>query len=148
MKIVIGGDHAGFSLKKSIVEKLREWGHEVTDVGCFSDDPVDFPDIAQKVCQMVQNNEVERGAMICGTGIGAAIAANKFKGIRAALAHDMYSAHQCVEHDNANIICMGAQIIGDRLAFDILKTYLNASFSNKEQFIRRIEKLSNLENSK
>ena len=148
MKIVIGGDHAGFYLKEKIVEKLSEWGHEVNDVGCYSDAKVDFPDIALKVCRMVQNNEVERGAMICGTGIGAAIAANKFKGIRAALVHDMYSAHQCVEHDNANIICMGAQIIGDRLAFDILKTYLSATFSNKEQFIRRIEKLSKLEETK
>ena len=117
-------------------------------MGCYSNAKVDFPDIALKVCRMVQNNEVERGAMICGTGIGAAIAANKFKGIRAALVHDMYSAHQCVEHDNANIICMGAQIIGDRLAFDILKTYLSATFSNKEQFIRRIEKLSKLEETK
>jgi ribose 5-phosphate isomerase B len=145
MRLVIGGDHAGFPLKGPVVETLRSWGHEVTDVGTDSTDPVDFPDIAQLVCEAVREGDAERGIMVCGTGVGACIAANKFRGIRAALCHDVYSAHQSVEHDDVNVLCIGAQIVGDKLAFDLLRAYLEAEHSSDEEFRRRVAKLAELE---
>jgi ribose 5-phosphate isomerase B len=145
MRLVIGGDHAGFPLKGPVVETLRSWGHEVTDVGTDSTDPVDFPDIAQLVCEAVRKGDAERGIMVCGTGVGASIAANKFRGIRAALCHDVYSAHQSVEHDDVNVLCIGAQIVGDKLAFDLLRAYLEAEHSPDEEFRRRVAKLAELE---
>jgi ribose 5-phosphate isomerase B len=145
MKIAVGGDHAGFPLKGPIIELLRSWDHDVTDHGSYTPEPVDFPDIAQKVCQQVLSGETERGVMVCGTGMGAAIAANKIPGIRAAVCHDVYSAHQCVEHDNVNVICLGAQIIGNKLAEEILKAFLKAEFSTEPQFRRRVQKLAELE---
>ncbi len=145
MKVAIGGDHAGFPLKGPVIDKLGEWGHDVTDHGTHSTEPVDFPDIAHKVCQQIRSGEAERGILVCGTGIGAAIAGNKYPGIRAALCHDHYSAHQCVEHDNANLLCIGAQIVGDRVAFEIVSTFLAAQFSTAEHFRRRVQKLHDLE---
>ncbi len=145
MRLVIGGDHAGFPLKGPVVETLRSWGHEVTDVGTDSTDPVDFPDIAELVCETVRKGDAERGIMVCGTGVGAAIAANKFRGIRAALCHDVYSAHQSVEHDDVNVLCIGAQIVGDKLAFDLVRAYLEAEHSPDEEFRRRVAKLAELE---
>ena len=145
MRLVVGGDHAGFPLKGPVVETLRSWGHEVTDVGTDSTDPVDFPDIAELVCETVRKGEAERGIMVCGTGVGAAIAANKFRGIRAALCHDVYSAHQSVEHDDVNVLCIGAQIVGDKLAFDLLRAFLEAEHSPDEEFRRRVAKLAELE---
>ena len=145
MRLVIGGDHAGFPLKGPVVETLRSWGHEVTDVGTDSTDPVDFPDIAQLVCEAVREGDAERGIMVCGTGVGACIAANKFRGIRAALCHDVYSAHQSVEHDDVNVLCIGAQIVGDKLAFDLLRAFLEAEHSPDEEFRRRVAKLAELE---
>jgi ribose 5-phosphate isomerase B len=145
MRLVIGGDHAGFPLKGPVVETLRSWGHEVTDVGTDSTDPVDFPDIAQLVCEAVREGDAERGIMVCGTGVGACIAANKFRGIRAALCHDVYSAHQSVEHDDVNVLCIGAQIVGDKLAFDLLRAFLEAEHSTDEEFRRRVAKLAELE---
>ena len=145
MRLVVGGDHAGFPLKGPVVETLRSWGHEVTDVGTDSTDPVDFPDIAELVCEAVRKGDAERGIMVCGTGVGAAIAANKFRGIRAALCHDVYSAHQSVEHDDVNVLCIGAQIVGDKLAFDLLRAYLEAEHSPDEEFRRRVAKLTELE---
>jgi ribose 5-phosphate isomerase B len=124
---------------------LRSWGHEVTDVGTDSTDPVDFPDIAELVCETVRKGDAERGIMVCGTGVGAAIAANKFRGIRAALCHDVYSAHQSVEHDDVNVLCIGAQIVGDKLAFDLVRAYLEAEHSPDEEFRRRVAKLAELE---
>lgn len=147
MRIVIGGDHAGFLLKGPLIEQLKNWGHEVHDVGSYSPDPVDFPDISAKLCREIQNGEAERGIMVCGTGIGASIATNKFPGIRAALAHDIYSAHQCVEHDNANVLCIGAQVVGYQVAFDLVRTYLAAQFSTSPEFQRRVEKLGILDQS-
>jgi ribose 5-phosphate isomerase B len=132
-------------LKGPVVEILRSWGHEVTDVGTDSTDPVDFPDIAELVCEAVRKGEAERGIMVCGTGVGACIAANKFRGIRAALCHDVYSAHQSVEHDDVNVLCIGAQIVGDKLAFDLLRAFLEAEHSPDEQFRRRVAKLAELE---
>jgi ribose 5-phosphate isomerase B len=145
MRLVVGGDHAGFPLKGPIVEALRSWGHEVTDVGTHSPERVDFPDIAEKVCRAILTGEAERAIMVCGTGVGASIACNKVPGIRAAVGHDVYSAHQCVEHDNVNVLCLGAQIVGDRLAFDLLKSFLGAEFSTAEHFRRRVAKLEELE---
>jgi ribose 5-phosphate isomerase B len=145
VRIMIGADHAGFALKGPVVEALRSWGHEVEDVGTFDGQPVDFPDVARKVCDPVRKGKADRGIMVCGTGIGACMAANKIPGIRAALCHDVYSAHQCVEHDDANVLCLGAQIVGDRLALDLLQTYLAARFSDEGHFARRVQKLAQME---
>ena len=145
MKIAIGGDHAGFPLKGPLVHFLQTEGHEVTDYGTFSPDPVDFPDIAQVVCDAVRNGKAERGIMVCGSGAGACIAANKVPRIRAALCHDTYTAHQCVEHDDVNVMCIGAQIIGIAMAEEIVSTFLAARFSTQGDFHRRVAKLSDME---
>lgn len=145
MKIAVGGDHAGYPLKGPVVAMLEELGHEVTDFGTFSEEPVDFPDIADQVCNAVRNGDADRGVMVCGTGVGASIAANKMPGIRAALCHDTYCAHQCVEHDNVNVLCLGAQIVGVRLVGEILRAFLGATFSTEEHFRRRVRKLGELE---
>jgi ribose 5-phosphate isomerase B len=141
LKIVIGSDHAGFPLKGPLIRFLESLNYSVKDVGSFTPDPVDFPDIALLLADEIKGSRADRGIMVCGTGIGAAIACNKIQGIRAALCHDTYSAHQCVEHDNANVICIGAQIIGPSIAEEILTNYLNAKFSTEEQFRRRVMKL-------
>jgi ribose 5-phosphate isomerase B len=145
MRIIVGADHAGFVLKNTIVDALREWGHEVEDVGTYTGESIDFPIVARRVCDPLRAGEYERGVMVCGTGIGAAMAANKIPGIRAALCHDVYSAHQCVEHDDANVLCLGAQIVGDKLALDLLRTYLAAEMSAEEHFQRRVRQLSDME---
>lgn len=145
MKIAVGGDHAGFPLKGPVIEILKSWGHEVTDHGTHSAEPVDFPDIARLVCGQIRRGEVDRGILVCGTGVGAAIAGNKTPGIRAAVCHDRYSAHQCVEHDDVNLLCIGAQIIGIKVAEEILDAFLKAKFSTEPQFRRRVQKLHELE---
>ena len=145
MHLAIGGDHAGFPLKGTVIDLVRSAGHTVIDFGCFTPDPVDFPDITAAVCDAVRNGEVERGVMICGTGVGACIAANKIPGIRAAVCHDIYSAHQCIEHDDVNVVCIGAQIVGIKLVEDILRSYLSAQFSTDPNFRRRVAKLTLLE---
>lgn len=145
MKIVIGSDHAGFPLKADIVSVLQELGHNVEDIGSFTPDPVDFPDIAGLLCEKVRSGAAQRGILVCGTGVGAAIAANKINGIRAAVCHDVHSAHQSVEHDDVNVMCIGAQIVGPWLARDLVAAYLGAEFDRNEDFVRRVEKLSALE---
>ena len=145
MKLVIGGDHAGFPLKGPVVDFLRMEGHQVEDVGTHSAEPVDFPDIARLVCDRVRGGAAERAIMVCGTGVGACIAANKIPGIRAALCHDTFSAHQCVEHDDVNVLCIGAWIVGIRVAEEILRAFLAAEFSTAEEFRRRVHKLAILE---
>ena len=147
MKIVVGSDHAGFPLKAEIISQLKELGHEVEDVGSFDPLPVDFPDIARLVCDKVNSKAAERGLLVCGTGVGAAIAANKIRGIRAAVCHDVHSAHQCVEHDDVNVMCIGAQIVGPWLARDLVAAYLSAELDRNEDFVRRVEKLAQLEQS-
>ena len=132
-------------MKAPVVEMLRSWGHEVVDHGTNSTEPVDFPDIARLVCGDVKSGRAERGIMVCGTGVGAAIAANKIPGIRASLSHDTYSAHQGVEHDDVNVICLGAQIVGLNLAEEILRAFLDATFSTEEHFRRRVAKLADME---
>lgn len=145
MRLVVGGDHAGFLLKQKVVARLRAWGHEVEDIGTFSEEPVDFPDVAEALCQVVARGGAERGILVCGTGVGAAIAANKCPGIRAAVCHDTFSAHQSVEHDDVNVVCIGAWIVGEKLAFEILERYLDARFDPAPEFSRRIAKLHEME---
>ena len=141
MKIVVGSDHAGFPMKAEMLAFLKQKGHEATDVGSYDPAPVDFPDIARKVAAAITSGKAERGLMICGTGVGASIGANKMKGIRAAVCHDVHSAHQSVEHDDVNVMCIGAQIVGAWLAVDLVSSYLSAEFSTDEDFRRRVEKL-------
>ncbi|ACA17540.1 sugar-phosphate isomerase, RpiB/LacA/LacB family [Methylobacterium sp. 4-46] len=141
MRLVIGSDHAGWMLKGAVIDHVRSLGHELIDVGSFDEHPVDFPDIAREVARKVTSGEADRGLMVCGTGVGASIAANKMKGIRAAVCHDVHSAHQCVEHDDVNVMCIGAQIVGPWLAKDLIAAYLTAEFSTDADFRRRVEKL-------
>ncbi len=145
MKLAIGADHAGFPLKGPVITLLQSWGHTVKDCGTFTPEPVDFPDIAKKVCNEVLTGRAQRGIMVCGTGVGACIAANKVKGIRAALCHDTYSAHQSVEHDDVNVVCVGAWIVGAKLVEEILGAFLKARFSTDEEFRRRVRKLQEME---
>jgi len=142
MRLVVGSDHAGFSLKRSVLDHLAALGHEIEDVGSFDDEPVDFPDIARKVAQAITTGRAERGLLVCGTGVGASIAANKMKGIRAAVCHDVHSAHQSVEHDDVNVMCIGAQIVGAWLANDLITAFLDAKFSTDADFRRRVAKLA------
>jgi len=148
MKIVVGSDHAGFPIKAELLAFLRQQGHEVTDVGSFDPRPLDFPDIARQVAEAITSGRAERGLMVCGTGVGAAIGANKMKGIRAAVCHDVHSAHQCVEHDDVNVMCIGAQIVGPWLAKDLIAAYLNAKFSSEEQYRRRVAKLAEMDRTR
>lgn len=145
-KLVVASDHFGFPMKGPLIEALKSWGHSVTDIGVYSTAPADFPDIAQKLSDEILSGRCERGIMVCGTGVGASIAVNKVRGMRATLCHDTYCAHQCVEHDNVNVICMGAWIIGPRIAEEIVHTFLNARFaSDNPDFRRRVEKLNEME---
>lgn len=146
MRIIIGSDHAGYSLKQDLLEPLRQAGHDLVDVGSFDPDPVDFPDIARAVCDKVRHEDGARGILVCGTGVGAVIAANKIRGIRAAVCHDVHSAHQSVEHDDVNVMCLGAQIVGPWLAKDLIAAFLKAEFETSDpDFVRRVEKLARLE---
>ncbi len=129
MKIAIGADHGGFDLKEIIRPLLEELGHEVQDVGCFSSDPVDYPVLAKEVTSLVASGECERGILICGTGIGMAITANRYPGIRAALCHELYTARMSREHNNANILCLGARVIGSGLASEMVKVWLETPFA-------------------
>ncbi len=132
-------------MKGPVVDTLRSWGYEVVDVGTDNPNPVDFPDIAELVCEAVRKGEAERGIMVCGTGVGASIAANKFRGIRAALCHDVYSAHQGVEHDDMNVLCLGSGVVGADLAAELVAAFLGAEFAAEERFVRRLEKVEALE---
>lgn len=132
-------------MKGAVIDFLKREGHTVTDCGSFDPSPVDFPDIAMRLCDEVRTGRVQRGILVCGTGVGACIAANKIPRIRASLCHDIYSAHQCVEHDDVNVACIGAQVIGIRVAEECLRAFLSAKFSTEEQFRRRVAKLSDLE---
>jgi ribose 5-phosphate isomerase B len=148
MKLAIGCDHAGFPLKGPVIELLHAWGYTVKDCGTFSTAPVDFPDIAQKVTGEVLAGRADRAIMVCGSGIGACIACNKVAGIRAALIHDTYCAHQCVEHDNVNVACIGAWVIGIKTAEEVLRAYLNAKFASDEDLRRRVQKLDQMDRKK
>ena len=140
MKVIIGSDHGGFNLKSAIVQHLEDKGIDVKDVGPFDTDSVDYPDYAKPVAEAVQDSEYDRGILVCGTGIGMNIAANKHKGIRAALVHDTFSAHATREHNNSNILCMGERVIGTGLALDIVDIWLETEFEGGRHE-RRIEKI-------
>ena len=145
MKLVIGADHAGFPQKHLVIDALRSWGHDVLDVGAHNQRPVDFPDVALKLSRAILDGRADRGIIVCGTGIGASMATNKIRGIRGALAHDTYSAHQAVEHDNANVLCIGAQVVGPKLMVELLRVFVDARWLPDEEFHRRVDKLERLE---
>lgn len=145
MRIAIACDHGGFPLKKDIVELVQCLGHEVVDLGTMDTTPVDYPDYAEKAGLAVQRGEVERAIVLCGSGVGACVAANKIKGVYAAMCHDTYSAHQGVEHDNVNVLCLGARIVGAELAKEIVKAFLGAVFLPEERFQRRFGKVKAIE---
>lgn len=142
MLLAIGGDHAGVGLKAILVDRLCADGHEVQDLGAFDETPVDFPVVAQRVCAAVLDGSAQRGILACGTGVGAAIASNKVPGIRAAVGHDTYTAHQAVEHDDVNVLCLGADVVGPRLAVELVRTYLGARFDPAPDFVRRVALLA------
>ena len=145
MRIVIGADHAGFELKNVIGDALRHRDHEVIDVGTNSPDPVDYPDYAEAVGRAIVERRANRGVLVCGSGVGASVAANKISGIRAGLCHDTYSAHQSVEHDDVNVLVLGARVIGVALARELVGAFLGAVFTAEERHRRRLEKIKALE---
>ena len=145
MRIAIGSDHAGFPLKEHLASWLAESGHAVYDLGTHSSDPVDYPDYAASVASAVLDGRAERGVIVCGSGAGACIAANKLNGIRAGVAHDGYTAHQMVEHDDVNVLCLGSRVIGQALAEDLVGVFLEAKFSRDDRHVRRVEKIRALE---
>ena len=146
MKISIGADHAGYDMKQHLIEFVRKLGHEVHDVGTFEPGkPDDYPDYAVLVAQDIRSGAAERGVLVCGSGVGVSVAANKFKGIRAAMCHDHYSAHQGVEHDDMNVLVLGARIIGPMTAEDATAAFLNAKFSGEERHVRRLNKVKGIE---
>lgn len=146
MRIAIGADHAGVPLNEVVIAELEQLGHTVQDQGTHDPaTPDDYPDYAAAVCNAVKNGNADRGILICGSGVGAAVAANKIVGIRACICHDTYSAHQGVEHDDMNVLCLGSRIIGPALAVELVHAFLNANFSNEERHVRRLKKVLNLE---
>lgn len=146
MKLAIGADHAGYPLKEEVRGYLEKLNHEVIDVGAFNTEPSDYPDFAEAVGRAVVGGRAERGILICGSGVGVCVAANKMPGIRACMCHDHYSAHQGVEHDNMNVLVLGARIIGQELAFDLIDAFLNAKFQSQvERYMRRLNKVMAIE---
>jgi ribose 5-phosphate isomerase B len=147
MRVAVACDHAGFPLKDEVMRAVREAGHEPVDLGTFTTESVDYPDYAEKVGRALLSGDTERGILVCGSGVGACIAANKIKGIYAGLCHDVYSARQGVEHDNMNVLCLGARIIGPALVPDLVTAFLGAQFSTEERHRRRVGKIRSIENT-
>ena len=145
MRLVIGSDHAGFELKGDVSACLRGSGYQLLDVGTYGTEPVDYPDYAEAVGMALLDGRAERGILICGSGVGASVAANKIPGVLAGLCHDTYSAHQGVEHDNMNVLVLGARVVGVELARELVRSFLGASFSGEERYRRRLEKIKQLE---
>jgi RpiB/LacA/LacB family sugar-phosphate isomerase len=145
MRVVVGADHRGYDLKDSLAAALREDGHEIVDVGVSSSEPVDYPDIAVRVGAAITEGRADRGVFVCGSGVGACIAVNKLQGIRGAMTHDTYSAHQGVEHDDMNVVCLGSRIIGDALALEVVRAFLSAEFIGRDQYLRRLKQVEALE---
>jgi RpiB/LacA/LacB family sugar-phosphate isomerase len=145
MKIVVGSDHAGFELKQTIAAFLRDQKHEIIDVGTNSTEPVDYPDYAEALGKAILAGKAERGVLICGSGVGASVAANKLVGIRAGLCHDTYSAHQGVEHDDTNVLVLGSRVVAYALAEELVSALINARFTNEERHRRRLEKVKAME---
>ncbi len=147
MKVIIGSDHAGFTYKTLLVNELQQKGYDVLDMGTHHvNTNDDYPDCASNVASAIQKDQGVRGILICGSAVGVSIVANKFKGIRAGVCHDTYSAHQCVEHDDVNILCMGERVIGIELAKEIVFAFLGATFNNAPRYQRRLEKITAIEN--
>lgn len=146
MKVAVSSDHGGFSLKSLVVEELRKMGHDPVDLGPATEIPGDdYPDYSKAVAEAILDGRAERAVLICGSGAGACVAANKFKGIRAATCHDSFSARQCVEDDNVNVMCMGARVVGPELAVDLVRDYVNARFSGADRHRRRLAKVAEFE---
>lgn len=145
MKVAVAADHGGYPLKETVMAVIQKLGHEVVDLGTHSTEPVDYPDYAEAAGKAIQKWGVERAILLCGSGVGAAVAANKMKGIRAGVCHDIYSAHQCVEHDDVNVLALGARVIGPAHAEEIVKAFLLAKFTAEERHLRRLAKVTRLE---
>lgn len=145
MRVAIGCDHAGFPLQSVAIDSVKALGQEVLDLGAHSFEPIDYPDIAESVARAIQTGQADRGIVLCGSGVGAAIAANKLRGIRASVCHDTYSARQGVEHDDMNILCLGARVIGPSLATALIEAFLKATFSGEARHVRRVGKITALE---
>ena len=145
MRVAIGADHAGFELKRDLAGALAQQGHEILDLGTHSSAPVDYPDIAEAVATAIRNGQVDRGIIVCGSGAGVAVAACKFPGVRAAVCHDCYTARQAVEHDDVNVLCLGARVIGPALARLLVESFLSAGFKAEERYMRRLEKIEAIE---
>jgi ribose 5-phosphate isomerase B len=146
MRVALSADHAGLELKTELAAKLARDGHQVTDLGTFTTAPVDYPDTAEAVARVLLDGKVDRGVIVCGSGAGVSIAANKFPGVRAAVCHDTYTAHQAVEHDDMNVLCLGARVIGSAMAYELVRAFLAASFSGDERHLRRLKKINDIEN--
>ena len=145
MKIAVGADHAGFALKQDVVALLRKDGHEVVDVGTDSTEPVDYPDYAEAVGQAILDGRATRAVLVCGSGVGASVAANKLPGIRAAICHDVYSAHQGVEHDDMNVLVLGGRIVGPAVVPELVRAFVGAQFTGEERHVRRLAKVKAIE---
>ena len=146
MKLVISSDHAGFPLKEAVRDHLAQAGHEIVDLGAYNAEPSDYPDFAEKVGEAIKSGVARRGILICGSGVGVCVAANKIPGIRAGMCHDTYSAHQGVEHDDMNVIVLGARIVGPALAFELVSAFISAQFiASEERFVRRFKKVLAIE---
>jgi RpiB/LacA/LacB family sugar-phosphate isomerase len=145
MRVALGADHAGFEIKRILAEHLKALGHEVVDLGASSSEPSDYPDFAEAVGRAVRERRADRGVLVCGSGVGASVAANKLPGIRAGLCHDTYSAHQGVEHDDMNVLVLGSRVVGPELARELVDVFLRASFSGEERHRRRLAKVVALE---
>ena len=146
MRVVVGFDHRGVKLRERTLEDLASLGHEIVDVGTDIAEPrIDYPDKARELADAILSGRAERGVLICGSGVGAAVAANKLGGIRAAICHDAYSAHQGVEHDDMNVLCLGSEVIGPELAAELIRTFLKAEFNGGDRYVRRLEKIKAME---
>ena len=145
MRIALSADHAGYVLKQELSAKLAQQGHKVLDLGTHSTAPVDYPDSAEAVASALRDGQADRGIIVCGSGAGVSIAASKFPGVRAAVCHDTYTAHQAVEHDDMNVLCLGARVIGAALAIEISSAFLAATFSGEERHQRRLDKINDIE---
>ncbi len=148
MRIAIGCDHAGFPLKETVAAVVKMAGHQPLDLGTYDTNRVDYPDYAQKVAKAILEGRAERGILLCGSGVGVCIAANKIKGIYAGVCHDTYSAHQSVEHDDMNVLCLGARIVGPEIATEIVRAFLGATFSGEERHQRRVGMIREIEAGK
>jgi RpiB/LacA/LacB family sugar-phosphate isomerase len=145
MRIVVGADHRGYELKDEIAAALRRAGHEVLDIGTNSPESVDYPDYARAIGEAITDGRAERGVLVCGSGVGASIAANKIRGVRAAVCHDMYSARQGVEHDDMNVLCLGSRVIDSKLALELVNAFVGAHLLDEERYHRRLDKVAEME---